>query len=346
VRVGIVNDSVLVREALRRIVEGHGGHRVVWQAGDGLEAQVCVLRECPDLILMDLFMPLCDGVEATRAIMASRPCPILVVTASVDAHVDRVFEAMGAGALDAIDTPLLDDHYERREVETLLRKMDVVARLGWMRLGTPFEAGTVEEGRCCALPPLLALGASAGGPAALASILARLPADLPAALIVVQHVDAGFAPGLVRWLAEQTRLPVHLAEEGVAPCPGHVYLAPGGAHLLLDAGGCLRVADAAPDQPSPSVDRFLRSLLPHADQVAAAGLLTGMGRDGAAGLLALRHCGVATFVQDQATATVYGMPKAALELGAANDVLPLPAIAEFLVERARRHHPHPLEART
>ncbi len=338
-RVGIVNDCVLVREALRRIVEDHGGHRVAWMAADGLEAQVCALREQPDLILMDLFMPLCDGVEATRAIMASRPCPILVVTASVDAHVDRVFEAMGAGALDAIDTPLIDDHYERREVDALLRKMDAVARLGRTRLGAASEAGAGEDRRCCALPPLLALGASAGGPTALAAILGRLPADLPTALVVVQHVDAGFAPGLARWLARQTALPVQLAEDATAPCPGRVYLAPGGAHLSLDAGGCLRIEPAAPDQPAPSVDRFLRSLLPHAAQVAAAGLLTGMGRDGAAGLLELRRCGIATFVQDQATATVYGMPKAALELGAAGEVLPLPAIASFLVERVRRHHP-------
>ncbi len=337
-RVGIVNDSLLAREALRRIVEGHGGHQVAWMAADGLEAQVCALREQPDLILMDLFMPLCDGVEATRAIMASRPCPILVVTASVDAHVDRVFEAMGAGALDAIDTPLIDDHYERGEVDALLRKMDAVARLGWTRLGAGSEARAREGERCCTLPPLLALGASAGGPAALAAILSHLPADLPAALLVVQHVDVAFAPGLARWLARQTALPVRLAEDGNAPCPGQVYLAPGGAHLVLDAGGCLRVVPAAPGQPAPSVDRFLRSLLPYAAQVAAAGLLTGMGRDGAAGLLELRVRGVPTFVQDQATATVYGMPKAALELGAADEVLPLPAIAAHLVERARRHH--------
>ncbi len=342
--VAIVNDSPLAREALRRIVEDLGGHRVLWQAADGLEAQVQVLRAPPELILMDLFMPLCDGVEATRAIMATRPCPILVVTASVDAHVDRVFQAMGAGALDAIDTPLLDVPLRESANHPLLSKMAAVARIGLSRRSTaPVPSSGVA--RAGGLPPLVALGASSGGPGALAKIFATLPDDFPAALLVAQHVDSRFASRLAQWLDGQCVLPVCLGRDGEPPRPGRIYLAPGGSHLEVDGTGCLRVVSSTGRHLAPSVDRLLRSLVPHARRVHAAGLLTGMGRDGAAGLLALRQAGVPTFAQDRDSATVYGMPKAALEMGAAEQTLSLEDIVPFLLECLRTPQPLYLEAR-
>ncbi len=343
--VAIVNDSPLAREALRRIVEDLGGHRVLWQAADGLEAQVQVLRAPPELILMDLFMPLCDGVEATRAIMATRPCPILVVTASVDAHVDRVFQAMGAGALDAIDTPLIDVPLRESASHPLLTKMAAVARIGLSRRPAAALPTAARARGTGGLPPLVALGASSGGPGALAKILATLPDDFPAALLVAQHVDGRFASRLAQWLDGQCALPVCLGRDGELPRPGRIYLAPGGSHLELDMAGCLQVVSSTGRHLAPSVDRLFRSLIPHARRVHAAGLLTGMGQDGAAGLLALRQAGVLTFAQDRDSATVYGMPKAALEMGAAEQVLSLDDIVPVLLECLRTAQPLYLEAR-
>src|SRR5436190_647125 len=232
-RIGIVNDIVLAREALRRVVLSAPEHQVAWTASDGAEAIAMAREDPPDLILMDLCMPGVDGVEATRRIMGESPCAILVVTATITGHLGQVYQAMGYGALDAVDTPALGPCGELGGAAVLLHKIELIGRLVGKPEKLPRGGGCAAGGRPSAAPgsggererqrrrepepsrdPLVVLGASTGGPKALAEILAQLPARLAAAVVIVQHVDASFAPGLGQWLSEQARRPVSLVTEG------------------------------------------------------------------------------------------------------------------------------------
>jgi DNA-binding NarL/FixJ family response regulator len=212
-KIGIVNDLAVATEALRRVLALDPGHEVVWTARDGAEAVALCASRTPDLVLMDLIMPGMDGVEATRRIMAATPCAVLVVTASVGANASRVFEAMGHGALDAVDTPLLGSALRvdeaRSGAQLLLAKIADIGRLIAGRseaLGAARWRQMVSQASSHAR--LVAIGASAGGPAALAKLLAALPADFPSAVVVVQHVDEQFAASMAEWLSEQSTLPV------------------------------------------------------------------------------------------------------------------------------------------
>lgn len=327
-RIAIVNDMALAVEALRRALAGRAEHSVAWVACDGREAVALCERDPPDVILMDLQMPVMDGVEATRRIMARTPCAILVVTGDVGARSAQVFEAMGAGALDAVDTPSLGLSTWGDEAALLLRKLDAIEARLRARASDARPAGGAT------LPHrLVAIGASAGGPTALATVLGGLPADFAAAVVIVQHVDAQFAPGMAHWLGQQCRLPVRIVRDGDRPTAGVIQLAGTNDHLLLR--GDRLVYDAEPrDEPyRPSVDVFFHSICRQWSGAAIGVLLTGMGRDGAEGLQALRARGHYTIAQDQASSAVFGMPKAAIALGAACAVLPARLIAARLIER-------------
>lgn len=335
-RVAVVNDSKLAAESLRKVVADSGRHRVAWVAEDGAEAVRRCMQDRPDIILMDLIMPGMDGVEATRQIMAKGPCAIVVVTASVAGNAAKVFEAMGAGALDAINTPILGLHGDGTGHEALLHKIDTVARLieAPKRIArsqpAPVPNPCAAPGGC---PPLIAIGASTGGPSALQTLLAPLPADLTAAIVVVQHVDEQFARSFAEWLNEQTSLEVRLAQSGDRPRPGLVLVAGGEDHLVVTPGGALEYQTEPADYAyRPSVNVFFESLARHWRGRTVGVLLTGMGRDGGNGLLALRQAGCHTIAQDQASSAIYGMPKAAAELGAAVEILGLPAIGPALLK--------------
>lgn len=333
-RIAIVNDMLIAVEAMRRVVGRTRGHQVAWIARNGTEAVTLCARDRPDLILMDLIMPQMDGIEATRRIMARCPCPIVVVTASVDRHCSKVFEAMGAGALDAVNTPVLGATGSTGGSHALLAKIDTINRLVQGQQGARKCSPGAAAGRLAASPceALVAIGASAGGPAALARILSSLPEYLPAAVVVVQHVDSRFAPGLARWLDQQTPLRVRVAQEGDRPQAGTVLLAGRESHLVLTGPGRLsytRIPAACPYHPS--IDALFESIALHWRARAIGVLLTGMGRDGATGLKTLREHGFQTIAQDESTSAVYGMPKAAIELRAAAEVLALNRIAPRLV---------------
>lgn len=333
-RIGIVNDMPMMVEALRRVLAQHPEHRVAWVACDGHEAVAMCASDLPDLVLMDLLMPGMDGVEATRLIMQRTPCPILIVTVSVGTHAGRVFEAMGFGALDAVDTPVLQGNGADDGAEALLSKIGRIERLIKARPAPAAATHGMERGASAPLqrPPLLAIGASAGGPAALAVLLRALPPDLRAAVVVVQHVDARFAPGMADWLGQQSTLPVRLAQESDRLAAGTVLIAGRADHLVLRRTGVLGyVREPADYHYRPSVDVFFHSVARFWADRAVGVLLTGMGRDGALGLKALRDRGCHTVAQDAATCAVYGMPKAAAQIGAAVEVLPLPQIATHVL---------------
>ena len=333
-RVGIVNDLALAREVLRRVVVSLPHYEVAWAAEDGGDAIQKAAADRPDAILMDLVMPRVNGVEATREIMHRSPCPILLVTSSVSSNFPLVFEALGAGAVDAVETPTLGPS------GTIQNAAKLVGRL--LKLATamegpsaPIAAPAPRPGPAAGdLPPLVLLGASTGGPEALSCVVSAFPKDFPAAVLVSQHIGADFAMGLVHQLSTRCRLPVRAARDGDTLTAGTVYVAVTDDHLELGADRQLRYTAEPRQSPyRPSVDVLFGSAVANAGRPGSAALLTGMGTDGAAGLLRLRAAGWHTIAQDEGTSVVYGMPKAAAESAAAVEVLPLPQIGASLVAR-------------
>lgn len=334
-RIAIVNSVSQTVEALRRVLAAAGRQQIAWVAADGLEAVSLCSKDRPDLILMDLVMPRMDGVEATRRIMAETPCPILIVTASVSDHPARVFEALGAGALDAVNAPLHGLSEGDGGVRLLLSKVATVAKLS--RGGA--ETAPARRIPTVISPParasdFVAIGCSAGGPLALATVLSSIPKDFAAPIVVIQHLDSEFAPGLATWLAGQCSFPVRLAQEGDVLKPGVVFLAGMAEHLVFVRPGVLGYTTEPKTCPyRPSVDVFFESAVRVRSGRVVGVLLTGMGRDGAQGLKALRDAGEHTIAQDQGTCAVYGMPKAAAALGAAVEILPLARIGPAIVKQ-------------
>ncbi|MFO0907802.1 MAG: chemotaxis-specific protein-glutamate methyltransferase CheB [Isosphaeraceae bacterium] len=331
-KIGIVNDLPLAREALRRVVAARG-HDVIWLAGNGAEAVDLASRQKADLVLMDLVMPGVDGAEATRRIMAQSPCPVLVVTSSVSGHLCKVYEAMGHGALDAVDTPSLGPGGEITGAAHLLDKIATIERLqGLSRVNAHHSCPARPECPRTSNDLLVVIGSSTGGPSALAEVLDDVPRNWPASVIVIQHVDAAFAEGLGNWLAERSGLRVELAREGQRPEVGKVHLAGTNDHLVIDCEGRFRYTDQPREMSfRPSVDVCFQSLAAHWHVPGVAVLLTGMGRDGAQGMLALRRKGWATIAQDQSTSVIWGMPRAAVENGGAARVLPVSEIGAAVV---------------
>jgi chemotaxis response regulator CheB len=333
VRIGIVNHVPRETEVLLQAVALKREHQVIWVGTSGNEAVALSAKETPDLILMGLLAGT-DGIEATRRIMASAPCAIVIVTGSVQVNAARVFEAMGHGALDVVNLPALDAHDVRNSAAPLLAKLATVARLiGEKKASRRARAPDNGTSPTLRQHPLIAIGASAGGPAALAAVLRGLPKDFPAAIVVIQHVEAQFAGGMADWLSQQSAVPVMLATEGECPAVGRVLLAGTSDHLALKGANRLGYTAEPRDYLyRPSVDVFFESAS-HLWRGGVVGvLLTGMGSDGALGLKALRNRGHYTIAQDRATSAVYGMPKAAAALNAAIDILPLERIASRVID--------------
>ncbi len=334
-RIAIVNDKTLIVEFLRKIVLSVADYEIAWVARNGAEAVEKCMADTPDLILMDLIMPVMDGVEATRQIMNRSPCPVLVVTATMDGNTAKVFEAMGFGALDAANIPAMgNDPAEQQGVDALLKKIEIIGKLNRQPSLSPLRRAS-KPALSNSVPPLIVMGSSTGGPKALAEVLSSLPAKLGAGIVIAQHVDSEFSGGLADWLNAQTDLKVRLVSDGRRPESGNVFLAGSNDHLTFTPDLTLAYTTEPGNIPfRPSVDVFFKSVAKLWPSKGVGVLLTGMGRDGAEGLAALRQAGWYTIAQDEATSVIYGMPKAAKELGAADDILPIdkvgPAILRFL----------------
>ena len=329
-RVGIVNDVRAACEALRRVVDSLPDHEIAWTAADGVEAVAMAKRDRPDLILMDLIMPHLDGVQATRQIMASAPCAILVVTATVSGNISLVYEAMGFGALDAVDTPMLGPAGEVSGAGALVEKIGMIAKI----VGSAETRRPVRPATPAVPPKLVVVGASTGGPKAISDLLEPLPHDWNVAVVIVQHVDVAFSQGLAKWLGDRTGRAVRVAEHGQQPVAGDVLLAGTNDHLILSKARSLEYCEEPREVFfRPSVDVFFESVADHWPQTGVALLLTGMGKDGAKGLLKLRARGWHTMAQDEASSVVWSMPKAGIDLGAACEVLPVAQMARSLASR-------------
>jgi two-component system response regulator WspF len=338
-KIAIANDVAMAAEALRRVIASTAEHQVLWIARTGLEAVRMCAENRPDLILMDLNMPELDGVEATRQIMEHCPCAILVVTGRPQDNVNQVFRALGAGALDVTATPVLQGHPDGdQELLAKIRTMDKLIRhSGGSQAMAPRSSAAAAglphaaEPRDARVTSLVAIGASTGGPIAISKLLAGWTPPPGCSIVVVQHIDENFADNFARWLGEHVDMPVRTIADGDDLQAGAVLVAKSNDHLTLDQHYRLRY-DAAPRDYAyrPSVDVFFNDVAQHWRGEAIGVLLTGMGRDGAEGLLAMRRAGHTTIAQDQASSAVYGMPRAAAEIDAAQMILPLAKIAAVL----------------
>jgi two-component system response regulator WspF len=343
VRVGIVNDQRIAMEALRRIVLSDPNHEVAWTAVDGSEGVHKCQQDLPDAILMDLVMPVMNGAEATRQIMQQSPCPVLVVTATVSGNYELVCQALGHGAYDAVCTPTLGDRPPQEAGASLLAKLKSVDRIGQEIKTEPTSPQPASGARSSTQAtwsdhgPLVALGASTGGPQALEEIISSWPASFPAAVVVVQHIAAEFADSLAHWLNDRSELEVRPVSPGDSPRRGTVLVAATNDHLVMRNDRRLDYRPEPVDTPyRPSVDVLFDSLVENWNSPSVAVVLTGIGRDGSKGLLKLRQRGWHTIAQDEHTSVVYGMPQAAAEIGAAKRILALDDMADHIAGHVSR----------
>ena len=332
-KVAIINNKQAARKELIRIVGQTSDHEVVWSTSSGASAIQFCKSVKPELILMDPLVRDMDGITVIRQIMADTPCAILIVTGSVDDRHEMVFDALGAGAIDAVNTPILDSQDYEMAASALLKKIAIINVLTRDNAVPPqsISGGSLSPQNRPVETNLVVIGCSSGGPEALAELLGHLPMGFQSPIVIVQHVDAAFAPGLAKWLNVKSSIPVELAREGDELLPGRVLVAATNSHLVMSEQGRLDYSDE-PSNSSyrPSVDVFFESVARNWKQSVTAIILTGMGRDGSKGLLELRHKGAHTIAQDKFTSAVFGMPKAAVESGAAIDVLPINRIADAL----------------
>lgn len=323
VRVLVVEDSDTVRALLVAILRG-GGLEVVGEARDGVEAVDLCRAQRPDVVTMDIHLPRLDGLSATRRIMAEVPTPVVIVSGSSGpGEVATSMEALRAGALTLLERPPppgAPDFAAR--AAALVETVRAMSQVKVVRHRRPPRTRAAPEAAA------VAVAASTGGPAALHRLLGGLPPDLPAALLVVQHMPAAFLEGLVTWLGAASPLPVQLAAAGEPVRPGVVYVAPGGLHLEVHEGPLLVLAEGPPLHGfRPAADRLFTSVARVYGARAVGVVLTGMGRDGCDGAAAIRAAGGRIVCQDRASAVVYGMPGAVAELGLADVVVPLDGVA-------------------
>jgi two-component system chemotaxis response regulator CheB len=339
IEVLVVEDSAVAREFLAYLLDADPEIKVIGTVADGKQALKALKEKKPDVITMDIHMPEMDGFEATRRIMETSPTPIVIVTASENPReVGTSFRAIEAGALAVVPRPqgLGHPEFEANASELiktvkLMSEVKVVRR--WKRermarLAVPARELDVNED--ASEIQIVAIGASTGGPIALQTILSRLPSDFPVPALIVQHMAAGFTRGFVEWLKQSSRLAVELAAHGETLLAGHVYIAPDGFQMGVKAGGIALTHDEPEYGLRPSVSFLFRSLAEVYGRRAVGVLLTGMGKDGAAELQAMKERGAITFAQDEESSVVHGMPGEAIKLEAATYVLPPEKIAAAL----------------
>jgi two-component system, chemotaxis family, protein-glutamate methylesterase/glutaminase len=336
-RVLIVDDSAFMRGVISRTISADARFEVVGQASDGSEAVRLAAELAPDVVTMDYNMPGLNGAEATRRILAARAVPIVMLSAHTQSGASATVEALAAGAVDFVTKPDGEVSAHLAGVkDELLSKLasaagaNLKSALPAVAVAPP-ESSPVSSRVPRTLPSgqrVVVIASSTGGPAALVRLVPELHLGTQTALVIVQHMPSGFTQALADQLGERTSFPVREASAGTALTPGSAVVAAGGSHLLVERGGALRLTDTPPVHGvRPAADVTLASVAQHYGARCIGVVLTGMGKDGAKGLAAVKAAGGATLAQDKTTSTVYGMPKAAVELGVVDTVAPLERIA-------------------
>ncbi|OIO74813.1 MAG: hypothetical protein AUJ57_01495 [Zetaproteobacteria bacterium CG1_02_53_45] len=347
IRILVVEDSIVVTMLLKAMFAAESDFEVVGHARNGEEGVRLTHELKPDLITMDIRMPVMDGFEATCEIMRSTPTPIVVISSSVDAEELRItFRAIEMGALAVIEKPFGPKHPDydkgRRNMIATIRAMASVKVVRRNRKEVRIRPAVTAMCRTAVQKAfeVVAIGCSTGGPQALKSILSELSASFPLPVVIVQHISHGFVQGLVSWLNSVSPLQVKIAQHGEVLLPGHVYIAPDDRHMLvIRLNNRLMVSlDDSPliGQFRPSATSLLQSVATTCGEMAIGMLLSGMGDDGASGLLELRQAKGHTLVQDQQSSVVYGMPGSALKLDAVDKVLNLDEIPSYLEKAVNR----------
>ncbi|MEM7065497.1 MAG: chemotaxis-specific protein-glutamate methyltransferase CheB [Cyanobacteria bacterium P01_B01_bin.77] len=340
IRVLLVEDSPIAMMVLKRILDSSPDIEVVGTATTGQEGLALIPKIQPDVICTDYFMPHMNGLEFTSHVMTDCPLPILVVSASVqedDPH--RIFQLLEAGAVDILPKPrtgLAPDNVLLKQA--LINKVKVLSGVKVFKKKRSRSAQSKlqqnnQHFKQSILPvssnsKIIAVGASTGGPLALQQLFMGLPKEFPLPIICVQHISQGFLQGLIDWLKTTCSISIEIAQAGQKPEPGKIYFPPERQHLTIDARGRFTHSDRLPDETHcPSVNTLFSSIAEFYGRRTIGILLSGMGRDGADGMKAITDAGGLTIAQDEETSVVFGMPKAAIDLGAAQQVLPMDEIA-------------------
>jgi two-component system chemotaxis response regulator CheB len=338
IRVLVVEDSPLMCKVLTSRLNSDPQILVVGVANNGKEAVDLVPRLKPDIITMDMDMPVMDGLEATKQIMAYHPIPILIVSSSVfRLGMEKVFKAISHGALDVIDKSELELVGDKKSGETLIGKIKFLTGVRVMdqppaKLRSERCVVDLKVPRKKASDKIIAMVASTGGPQALLNILKRLPEDFPCGIVIVQHITSGFLSGLVDWLTKECKIKIKIGEEAELIRSGVAYLAPDNFQMRVEGGGKIRLSnEPANNGHRPSGDVLLESVARIYGKGSVGVILTGMGRDGAMGMKAIKQYQGKTIAQNEKSCVVFGMPNAAIEMNAIDEVLPLETIVEKIV---------------
>jgi two-component system chemotaxis response regulator CheB len=347
VRVMVVEDSPVVQHLLGFIIAADPRLEVCGTVPSGEAAIEAIARLRPDVISMDIRLPGMDGLEATRIIMARHPTPIVVIADAVeDRSLHISMNALRSGALSVVEKPAGFAHADHAAIaETIRTQLYIMSQVPVIRQRDIGRRGLSSDpppgdDRPRRRPAMAAMVASTGGPAALARVLGGLPVQLPLPILVVQHMGPAFMAGFAAWLDGIVPQPVSIAVHGQTPLAGHVHVAPGDQHMTVAVDGTLRLSQEAPvnSQP-PSGTLLFRSMARVLGPRGLGVLLTGMGEDGAEGLLAMRRAGAMTIAEDESTAVVYGMPASAVKLGASSLTLPLDRIPDAMLRAAAAGEP-------
>jgi len=335
-RVLVVDDSLFMRAAIAKLLSGDGRFEVVGQARDGADAVDKVAALAPDVVTMDFNMPRMNGAEAVRAIMGRRPTPVIMFSAHTRQGARETFEALAAGAVDFVTKPAGEVSADLRAIaEDLIGKLVAAAGARPRALAPIQQAKPTFPVQLSTWPPtgprVVVVGVSTGGPAALSRVIPALPAAIRFSLVIVQHMPASFTATLAERLNSLAAVSVREARDGDIPAAGMVFVAPGDRHLEVSDGGVLRLSDGPLVHGCrPSADVTMTSAARVFGRRAVGLVMTGMGRDGAAGMAAIKRADGVTLAQDQATSVIFGMPKAAIDAGVVDQVLPLDDIAARL----------------
>jgi two-component system chemotaxis response regulator CheB len=335
----IVDDSRIAVTLLKRTLATAPDIEVVGTASNGREALELLPRLNPAVVCTDIHMPVMDGLELTARIMEKYPRPILVVSVSAYEGSLNAFKLLSAGALDVVSKPPIDSESGYNSIASeligkirILSGVRVFRRIARERIEPPPPTLPPSALRIMSPVRIIVIGASTGGPPALQTILSRLPPHFPRPIVCVQHISKGFQEGLVQWLSVICAVKVTVAREGGVPAPGTIYFPQEGSHLKFDRNGRFAIPSEPPFQGHrPSISVTMRSAAESYGSGAAGILLTGMGSDGAEGMREIAGCGGMTIAQDEKSSVVFGMAKQAIEMGAAQLVLPLNEIADAML---------------